>query len=112
MADRLLNMARSLWRGWAIGSRPVIAGVPMQRTSWAGIGTLTSRGGDEVAAAGAREPRRRGATGGGMWHGMRAAWRRYRTRQAITALDAHALKDIGVSYAEAEYEANKPFWQS
>ncbi len=54
------------------------------------------------------------------WHGrparrglgamLRAAWRRHRTRRCLTDLDAHALKDIGVSYAEAEAEANKPFW--
>ena len=25
--------------------------------------------------------------------------------------DGHMLKDIGVSFAEAEAEANKPFWQ-
>ena len=40
-----------------------------------------------------------------------AAWRRRATRQRIAALDAYALKDIGVSYAEAEAEANKPFWR-
>jgi uncharacterized protein YjiS (DUF1127 family) len=42
----------------------------------------------------------------------RAAWRRYRTRQRIAQLDSHALRDIGVSFAEAEAEANKWFWQS
>jgi hypothetical protein len=26
-------------------------------------------------------------------------------------LDSHLLKDIGVSFAEAEAEANKPFWR-
>lgn len=45
------------------------------------------------------------------WTAMKAAWRRYRTRQRIAGLDSHLLKDIGVSYAEAETEANKPFWQ-
>lgn len=38
-------------------------------------------------------------------------WRRYRTRVAIANLDPHLLRDIGVTYAEAEHEANKPFWQ-
>ena len=46
------------------------------------------------------------------WEGMRAAWRRYRSRQHIAQLDSHMLKDIGVSFAEAEAEANKPFWRS
>jgi len=43
---------------------------------------------------------------------LRAAWRRYRSRQRIADLDAHLLKDIGVSYAEAEAEANRPFWRA
>jgi uncharacterized protein YjiS (DUF1127 family) len=41
---------------------------------------------------------------------VRTVWLRRRTRRAITALDPFLLKDIGVSYAEAEAEANKPFW--
>jgi uncharacterized protein YjiS (DUF1127 family) len=43
--------------------------------------------------------------------GVRTAWRRYLTRRRITRLDPHLLKDIGVSYADAEAEANKPFWR-
>jgi uncharacterized protein YjiS (DUF1127 family) len=43
---------------------------------------------------------------------MREAWRRQRSRQRLADLDAHILKDIGVTYAEAEFEANKPFWRS
>lgn len=42
---------------------------------------------------------------------VREFWRRYRTRVAISGLDAYLLRDIGVTYAEAEQEANKPFWQ-
>lgn len=45
------------------------------------------------------------------WTAVRAAWRRYRTRQRIADLDGHMLKDIGVSFAQAEAEANKPFWR-
>jgi uncharacterized protein YjiS (DUF1127 family) len=45
------------------------------------------------------------------WDSLRAAWRRYRSRQKIVQLDSHMLKDIGVSFAEAEAEANKPFWR-
>lgn len=46
-----------------------------------------------------------------VWAAVRSAWRRYRSRQRITKLDQHLLKDIGVSTAEAEAEANKPFWR-
>jgi uncharacterized protein YjiS (DUF1127 family) len=45
------------------------------------------------------------------WASVRAGWRRYRSRQSIVGLDSHLLKDIGVSFAEAEAEANKPFWR-
>ena len=45
----------------------------------------------------------------GPW--IRELVRRYRSRQAIAELDGRMLKDIGVSYAEAEFEANKAFWQ-
>jgi uncharacterized protein YjiS (DUF1127 family) len=45
------------------------------------------------------------------WTAIRAAWRRYRSRQRIVDLDSHLLKDIGVSFAEAEAEANQPFWR-
>jgi uncharacterized protein YjiS (DUF1127 family) len=43
---------------------------------------------------------------------LRTAWRRHQTRQHIRELDAHALKDIGVTYADAEAEANKRFWMA
>lgn len=36
---------------------------------------------------------------------------RARQRQALMALDDRLLKDIGVSRADAEREANKPFWR-
>ena len=42
---------------------------------------------------------------------LRDAWRRYRSRQRIALLDGHARKDIGLSLADAETEANKWFWQ-
>jgi uncharacterized protein YjiS (DUF1127 family) len=41
---------------------------------------------------------------------LRAAWHRHRTRRCLAELDAYLLKDIGISHAEAEAEANKPFW--
>lgn len=43
---------------------------------------------------------------------LRAAWQRQRSRHRLARLDAHALKDIGVTFAEAEAEANKPFWRT
>ncbi|PWC53036.1 DUF1127 domain-containing protein [Azospirillum sp. TSO22-1] len=36
---------------------------------------------------------------------------RWRQRQALMRLDDHLLKDIGVSRADAESEAIKPFWK-
>ena len=43
--------------------------------------------------------------------GVRTAWRRYVSRRRIVHLDPYLLKDIGVSFADAEMEANKPFWR-
>jgi uncharacterized protein YjiS (DUF1127 family) len=42
---------------------------------------------------------------------MLDAWRRQRTRHAIQSLSPHMLRDIGITYADAENEANKPFWR-
>ena len=47
-----------------------------------------------------------------VWTMLRRAWRRYRSRQYLGQLDAYMLKDIGVTPAEAEAEANKPFWRT
>ena len=47
---------------------------------------------------------------GSAWAAVKESWLRYRTRRCLAALDAQILKDIGISYAEAEAEANKPFW--
>ncbi len=57
-----------------------------------------------------RQPRR--AAGPSIWRRARKMWERHRSRQRIAQLDGHALKDIGVSFAEAEAEANKPFWRA
>jgi len=46
-----------------------------------------------------------------LWLSIRVAWRRYRVRQRIAKFDRHLLKDIGVGFAEAGAESNKPFWQ-
>lgn len=41
---------------------------------------------------------------------VRAEWRRYRSRTMLAQLDDYMLKDIGVTRAEAQFEAGKPFW--
>lgn len=46
-----------------------------------------------------------------LWASLQAAYRRQRSRAALARLDAHQLKDIGIGWSEAEYEANKPFWR-
>jgi uncharacterized protein YjiS (DUF1127 family) len=57
-----------------------------------------------------RQPRP--AAGPSVWHRAGVMWQRHRSRQRIGQLDADMLKDIGVSYSEAEAEANKPFWRA
>ena len=50
----------------------------------------------------------------GIWKAAEATqpwYDRWRQRQALLRLDDHLLKDIGVSRAEAEEEAVKPFWR-
>ena len=41
------------------------------------------------------------------WH----VQQRHRSRQLLACMDARALRDIGLTYADAEEEANKPFWR-
>lgn len=46
-----------------------------------------------------------------LWLAWLGEWRRrQRSRTSLSELNDHMLKDIGVTYAEAEHEANKPFW--
>ncbi|HET8997827.1 MAG TPA: DUF1127 domain-containing protein [Acetobacteraceae bacterium] len=96
MSDRVLNLMSS-----AV-ARQTEALPARTRRSWipgmAGFGA--GRSGWPVQT---------GPQGLGAW--LRAAWRRHRSRQQIARLDAQTLRDIGVSYAEAENEANKPFWR-
>ncbi|HJS86451.1 MAG TPA: DUF1127 domain-containing protein [Acetobacteraceae bacterium] len=47
-----------------------------------------------------------------MWGKIQEAWRRHRSRQSLAQLDARLLRDIGVTFAEAEEEMNKPFWRA
>ena len=41
----------------------------------------------------------------------REAWRQHRSRTYLLDLDDRALKDIGLSRAQAEFEARKWFWE-
>jgi hypothetical protein len=45
---------------------------------------------------------------GFMWLGK--VLRRRRSRVVLSGLNDYLLKDIGMTRAEAEFEANKPFW--
>ena len=74
--------------------RPLVAGKPRVRGRRWGPGGLPF-----------------GALARAVWRGLVAAWRRQQSRARITGLDAHLLKDMGVTFAEAEHEANKPFWR-
>lgn len=105
MSDRALGVIQSLSSARQTESPPA-----QQRQ-------LRTRGADHAWIAGSVWPGARrsgwpphaGRQGIGAW--VLAAWRRYRSRQQIAGLDARALRDIGVSYAEAENEANKAFWR-
>jgi len=55
-------------------------------------------------------PRRQPPWHVALWAFLVAAYRRHRSRQLLARMDGHMLKDIGVTFAEAEHEANKPFW--
>jgi len=41
-----------------------------------------------------------------LWH------QRWQQRQHLAGLDAHLLRDIGVTHREAFREAGKPFWRT
>ncbi|WP_245574080.1 DUF1127 domain-containing protein [Neptunomonas japonica] len=43
---------------------------------------------------------------------LRELQQRQRSRRELVTLDRYALKDIGISRADALLEANKPFWRS
>ncbi|MGH7156378.1 MAG: DUF1127 domain-containing protein [Acetobacteraceae bacterium] len=53
-----------------------------------------------------RRPASRTAMG---W--LREAWRRHRSRTWLSQLDQRMLRDIGITWSEAEREINKPFWR-
>lgn len=41
---------------------------------------------------------------------LRQLYTVWRSRRALAALDEAALNDIGVSFRDAQTEANRPFW--
>jgi uncharacterized protein YjiS (DUF1127 family) len=43
-------------------------------------------------------------------HTLRRWGQRRHQRQALQDLDAHQLRDIGISREDAQREASKPFW--
>ncbi len=44
-------------------------------------------------------------------HGVRVAWRVMTTRRDLLEMDERMLSDIGISRAQATYEATRWFWQ-
>jgi len=56
-----------------------------------------------------RTPRQPAGRTAAQW--LREAWRRHRSRTWLSQLDEHMLRDIGITWSEAEGEINKPFWR-
>ena len=62
--------------------------------------------------AGARRPAYSVGNAAARVFGALREWRRRsKDRAQLTALDDRMLADIGISRAEAEFLANKPFWR-
>lgn len=59
------------------------------------------------------QPKRdRGQPAAAGWPGLVALWiRRRRQRRHLATLDAHLLRDIGITPDEARREIAKPFWR-
>jgi uncharacterized protein YjiS (DUF1127 family) len=52
-----------------------------------------------------------GSVVGHLLRTARATWDRQRQRRALLDLEAHTLRDIGMTREEALNEARKPFWK-
>ena len=39
------------------------------------------------------------------------AWRNFTTRRDLAAMDDRMLQDLGISRAQAHFEANRPIWR-
>lgn len=46
-----------------------------------------------------------------LWRVLCRAWQRHRSRRELLRLSDCMLKDIGISRADAQWEASKPFWR-
>ncbi len=44
------------------------------------------------------------------WHAVDSAVAHWASRRRLADLDAHMLKDLGISRAQAEFEASRPIW--
>ncbi len=44
------------------------------------------------------------------WHALDRAVADWASRRRLADLDAHMLKDLGISRAQAEFEASRPIW--
>ena len=73
------------------------AGTPARRGDWARATPVRRQEKPRAAA---------------LWATIVAMYRRHRSRAALARLDGYMLKDIGVSFVDAEHEANKPFWRA
>lgn len=47
----------------------------------------------------------------GVLASLRSWRRRYAERRQLASLDARTLRDIGITRADAQHEAAKPFWR-
>lgn len=70
---------------------------------------LQQGGGEAVAGSAAFDALRNGVRAVAA---MASLWRRRRReRRELARLDARTLKDIGLTFADAEMLINKPFWR-
>ena len=46
-----------------------------------------------------------------LWARFDAAWRDAEARRQLAMLDDRALSDIGISRAQAQFEAERPVWE-
>jgi uncharacterized protein YjiS (DUF1127 family) len=58
-----------------------------------------------------RSARSAGNAGSRLFGALRECRRRSQGRTRLATLDDRMLKDIGISRADAEFLANKPFWR-
>jgi uncharacterized protein YjiS (DUF1127 family) len=72
--------------------------------------TSSPRVNADLVGKGAAAGRRRGGILAGLFDGLAGWAERRRQRNALHALDDALLRDIGLSRADVEREATKPFW--